>query len=136
MPTKHSGSCSCGAVRFKVDGGIKNVANCHCNRCRRINGSAFSTYAVVHRDNLQILQGDDKLSTYAISERAAKKFCSRCGSPLFNTNSLYPDYRMIYLGAFDRGADLKPRINVYCSSMLDWVPGVSDLPSFQEEFKP
>ncbi|MDR2857180.1 MAG: hypothetical protein LBV50_04965, partial [Novosphingobium sp.] len=36
------GSCLCGAFRFEVLGPLADVNLCHCDICRRANGTAFS----------------------------------------------------------------------------------------------
>ncbi|MGH8274254.1 MAG: GFA family protein [Gammaproteobacteria bacterium] len=81
-----TGSWHCGVVNYAVDGEVKRVVNCHCNLCRNMNGTAFSSYAIVSRDELSIIQGQDSLRQYAATETAHKHFCDQCGTPPFNTN--------------------------------------------------
>ena len=37
-PRPARGRCACGAVGLTVDGPLRPVTNCHCDRCRRITG--------------------------------------------------------------------------------------------------
>ena len=37
-----TGSCLCGGVRFEVDRVVGPFELCHCNRCRKVSGSAFT----------------------------------------------------------------------------------------------
>ncbi len=62
------GSCNCGNVQFKVDGDVKRIVNCHCNLCRKMNGSAFSTYVVVLESDFKLTSGS--LSFFDVSENA------------------------------------------------------------------
>ena len=135
MSNERSGSCGCGTVRFVLSGEGKNVVNCHCSRCRKFNGAAFSTYAVIHKDFLKFTAGEEALSPYALESGAARHFCRHCGTPIYNLNPVYGDYRMVHLGAIDNPEDLRARMNIFCSTLLEWVPTVSELPSFAEKFQ-
>ena len=35
---KATGRCECGGVRYRIDGDVRDVVNCHCGRCRRFTG--------------------------------------------------------------------------------------------------
>ena len=49
-----TGACNCTLVKLQVDlDKIKAIVNCHCNFCRGMNGSAFSTYAAVLEDGFK-----------------------------------------------------------------------------------
>ena len=134
MAENETGSCGCGRVRFTVTGKIRNLVNCHCSKCRRFNGGAFSTYAVVAAADLRFDAGEEELASFGFPAGAARHFCRHCGAPVFNINPVYPGYRMVHLGAFDQPQELAPRMNIFCSSMLPWLPGVAALPSYPEEF--
>lgn len=131
----NSMSCGCGTLRLTLEGRIRNVVSCHCSRCRKFNGSAFSTYAVVKADDLEILAGSEALTSFALASGAARHFCGRCGAPLYNVNPRYPGYRMVHLGAFDDPTGLTPRLNIHCSSRLPWLDREADLPSYPEGFQ-
>jgi hypothetical protein len=127
-----SGACSCGAVRYHANADLRRVLNCHCNLCRRMNGSAFSSYAVIPR-KLLVLSGDEHLAAYQVTEAARKHFCRTCGTPLFNTNAKYPGACMIYLGSLAGGANPPPSINIFCESMLGWIENVGHLTRREQE---
>ena len=120
------GSCSCGAVRLAAQADARRIVNCHCNMCRRMNGSAFSSYVVIPRKTLSVL-GEEHIATYEIAPGARKHYCSRCGTPLFNLNSRYAGACMLYLGAIEPQPTGAPSLNVYCESMLDWVEQISSI---------
>ena len=72
-----NGGCKCTLVKFQVDlDKIKAIVNCHCNLCRGMNGSAFSTYAVVSDDGFTMICGADQLKLYQVSAKAQKCFCT------------------------------------------------------------
>ena len=39
------GSCLCGAVRYEVSDPFEEMHHCHCSKCRKAHGAAFSTFA-------------------------------------------------------------------------------------------
>ncbi|MCL9781780.1 GFA family protein [Vibrio sp. S4M6] len=94
-----------------------------------MNGSAFSTYAVIHQPNFELLTG--VLHSFAVSEFARKHFCRQCGTPIFNSNpTKYPDFTILHYGCLDNHQDFKPSVNIYTRSKLDWVNVLDSLPSY------
>jgi hypothetical protein len=130
--TQVAGSCRCGAVRLAVAGGVRRVVNCHCQLCRGMNGTAFSTYAVVEAAGLTVVAGRECVAVHAVTATAQKHWCARCGTPLYNTNPRYAGLAMLYLGILDGCATLVPAVNIYCSSKLPWVDQLQGAPSFDE----
>jgi hypothetical protein len=97
-----------------------------------MNGSAFSSYALVPFKALEI-DGASDLATYAVTQRATKHYCRRCGTPLFNLNTKYAGACMLYVGAIEGDKDYSPSVNVYCESMLPWLENVTSIAGFQAE---
>jgi hypothetical protein len=128
----HVGSCHCGAIQYQVSMPIKRVSNCHCNTCRGMNGGAFSSYAIVRESHFS-LQGAP--AVYQVTDNLAKHFCPACGTPLFNTNRLYPGARMLYLGSLREHHGLQPSFNLYCESLLPWVLHLGDIPRYARGLK-
>lgn len=136
MTRPRTGSCACGTVRFTLSGSVRNVVSCHCGKCRKLNGGAFSTYAVVRERDLAFSEGESAMAAYTLSSGFARRFCRRCGSPLYNYNPDFPEHRMVFLGALDEPQDVVPRMNIFCSSMLEWVPELASVPAFPGAFTP
>lgn len=80
---QRSGRCLCGAVSYLVDGPMRAVWNCHCERCRRWTGH-FMAASFCAREHLRLLS-DATLTWHAVDEdpNVGYGFCSRCGSSLF-----------------------------------------------------
>ena len=125
-----TGSCNCGDIRYEVDGEPKNVVNCHCGLCRRMNGAAFSTYVVVLETDFRLLQGE--LTACNVTRRAVKSFCGRCGTPIHNQNPKYQGLRMVHLGSLDESSQLSPQINIYCESEVDWIGAIKERKSLDQ----
>ncbi|MFA6921483.1 MAG: GFA family protein [Gallionella sp.] len=108
------------------------VVNCHCDFCRKHNGAAFSTYAVVAESALEITCGQDFLAVFGWSENGYKHFCRQCGTPLYSKNAKYPGLCMVQLGVIDAQHDLTPTANIYCESRLAWTSDISQIRSFEQ----
>lgn len=80
-PSTHGGGCLCGAVRYRVQGPMREVIACHCSQCRRTSGH-YAAMTSVREDRLT-LEGMDTLVWYRSSEAAERGFCARCGGNLF-----------------------------------------------------
>ena len=119
------GSCSCGAVKYQVAGDVKSIVNCHCNLCRKMNGSAFSTYVAVADDDFELQSGD--LKSHQVTEHAQKNFCATCGTPVFNTNPKYAGLTILHFGSLDDSPDVEPAVNIYCDSELGWLEQLPDM---------
>lgn len=80
-PAVRTGGCLCGAVRYRIDGPVRAVVNCHCGQCQRFHGhhGAYTTVA----DSQFAFAVDDGLRWYASSDIARRGFCATCGSSLF-----------------------------------------------------
>ena len=122
-----TGSCNCGAVRYQVTGNARSVVNCHCKLCRKMNGSAFSTYVAVADDDFEFLSGN--LKTHRCSEHARKSFCGECGTPIFNSNPKYAGLKILHLGSLDSPLNKEPQVNIYCDSRLDWLGRLQQIDS-------
>ena len=133
MSEKTTGSCLCGAVKYVVNGPIKAVANCHCNTCQKTTGSVFATTAVIGEKDLEIIEGQDSLANYQVSEKVTKYFCRTCGTPIFNFHKKYPGNCMTQVGSLDEPSLAAPAINIFCESMLPWVKDIADLKCFDRE---
>ncbi|MCU1366876.1 MAG: hypothetical protein JWL72_3575 [Ilumatobacteraceae bacterium] len=75
------GRCDCGGVSFDLEGELRDVYNCHCDRCRRVTGHHMAATAV-HPDNLRFAT-DTTLRWYEPSPGVHYGFCGHCGSTLF-----------------------------------------------------
>ena len=62
MPTEVTtmairGSCLCGGVRFEIDRACGPAEFCHCNRCRKLSGSASLLTIRVNTKDYRLLTG-------------------------------------------------------------------------------
>lgn len=76
-----TGGCLCGAVRFELDGALRDVMLCHCAMCRRWHGHV-GAYTACAKTALRITEARG-LRWYGSSHIARRGFCGECGSSLF-----------------------------------------------------
>ena len=84
-----TGSCHCGAVRFRVDSNIDELTTCDCSLCSKRN----AVMAKVPELALTVLDGQQMLTLYEWNTRRAKHyFCRRCGIYVFHRKRVAPDH--------------------------------------------
>lgn len=74
----HKASCHCKAVvlELHLPNGLEDPKRCNCSLCSR-RGAIM---AMIPKENLKIIQGEDKLTLYQFHTMTAKHyFCSICG---------------------------------------------------------
>ncbi len=135
MSEVYSGNCACGGIQFEIEKTKANVVNCHCNKCRKLNGSSHSTYFVVSGKRFNLKEGNELLKSYSPSEQAVKNFCNNCGTPIFNMNLKYPNLKMVHYGSINFLEEIKPNINIFCQSKLSWVLIDSETANYETEIK-
>jgi hypothetical protein len=79
-----SGRCLCGAVRYEVDGPLRDVILCHCVECRRWHGHVCAATSVAS-DALRFVSdaGLRWIDSPESDAHARRGFCGECGSSLF-----------------------------------------------------
>ena len=93
-----TGSCHCGAVRFRVDSVITELTTCDCSLCVKRN----AVMAKVPEQALSVLEGSELLTRYEWNTRRAKHyFCSRCGIYLFPRKRAAPDHFSVHAFCLD-----------------------------------
>lgn len=129
MNKTHSGSCLCGAIRFKATGPLRGVVYCHCTQCRKQSGHYFAATNVAD-DRIEI-EGSENVSWYGASEFARRGFCRRCGSLLFWKARDLPNIS-IMAGLFDDPTSLKGECHIFTACKGDYYDIDDDLPRFEQ----
>jgi len=114
----HTGGCLCGAIRFRLDGPLRDVVNCHCGQCRRFHGH-FAAYTAAPRGKASVRDEHDQLRWYASSDKARRGFCARCGSSLF-WDELGSDLLRIAAGTLDQPTGLRTTVHIHTADQGDY----------------
>jgi len=77
-----TGSCLCGSVTWSTDAPLRQVLECHCERCTRLTGNYMAASAASTSD---LAIAGESLTWYSPDDdpNVAYGFCSTCGSTLF-----------------------------------------------------
>jgi hypothetical protein len=128
-----SGGCMCGGVRFEVDQPLLGALYCHCKRCQRRTGTAFSTTAATVPGSFRIIQGADLVASWRPTDGWEKFYCRRCGSALYTTDPEQPERLSVRLGGFDGDPGVRASAHQYIDYAAVWAPVPADgLPRFPE----
>jgi hypothetical protein len=122
MPeTTRSGSCFCGAVRYRVALPPLWVAHCHCSMCRRAQGAAFVTWVGANESKFALERGADVLVKHQSSPPAVRSFCGRCGTPLFFQSTRWPGEVHVTMATLDSTDGIEPQAHVHWDNRVPWV---------------
>ena len=122
------GACLCGEIRYEIDLPTRGAVHCHCTMCRRWNGAGYTTWFAVTKDQLRIMEGQDRLQRYASSDHAGRFFCDVCGSSLFGDSSRTPDVMYIVRGPVEGEIDAAPAGHMCFETRVPWIEIGDDLP--------
>jgi hypothetical protein len=113
------GRCLCGGIRYAVRGELRDVINCHCERCRRFTGHHMAATRAVLED-ISIGDADSLLRWFFPVPEAGYAFCSRCGSSLFWQSTADPARRSICAGTLDTPTGLRTTQALWTSQASDY----------------
>lgn len=126
------GSCLCGGIRYQIDGELSGAMFCHCQKCRKANGSAFAFNAPIAANNFKLLSGAELLQSFASSPDAKRYFCKNCGSPLYSQRSSAPEILSLRLGTLNDDIAINKVAHIFVGSKAAWDDIHDDLPQFAE----
>ena len=124
----YTGSCLCGGIQYEITGDLAPVQICHCQQCRKAQGSALVTNIPVTTEQFAITQGEDLLTSYESSPGKERIFCSRCGSPIISRLESLPGVVRIRAGTLDGQPPLELMDHAYVGSRAHWWPIDDALP--------
>jgi hypothetical protein len=124
------GSCLCEAVHFEVEDAFLYAAYCHCSRCRRRSGSAFTAFGGIEIERLRVTAGMQHLLVTQESEVGYVCFCNKCLSPLYAAVR-QRKFVHVQLGALSDAPSRRPDHHIFVGSKAPWHDITDDLPQFQ-----
>ncbi|MUO81141.1 GFA family protein [Agrobacterium vitis] len=121
--TVHTGGCQCGAIRFRVNGVLKDSSICHCRMCQKAFGAYYAPLVSVRGVDFQWTRGERKM--FRSSNVVSRGFCADCGTPLTYEA---PDGMAVAAGAFDDPAALPPLQQFGTEGKIGFVDHLHELP--------
>jgi hypothetical protein len=132
-----TGGCGCGAVRWELSEPAAGAAYCHCTRCQRRTGSAYSAGARIVPGSFRVTRGKDRIRAWRPDDGFEKHFCGECGSALFSRDPADPDRVSVRLGSFDGDPGVRPEDRQFTAYAVPWEPIPDDgLPHYPERRPP
>ena len=128
----YRGSCLCQGIQYEVHGAIGDLVECHCQRCRKANGSAYAVNAPIRVADFKIVQGEHLLKKYQSTATTQRCFCSECGSPIISVKAETPDLYRLRIGTLDTPLQQKPIMHIFAASKAEWDDICDALPQYAE----
>jgi hypothetical protein len=128
-----TGRCMCGAVAFAVRSPLLGALYCHCTRCQRRSGTAYSMTAVAEPGSFAVTAGEHLLRSWDPGDGWVKWFCADCGSHTHTSHPENPELVAIRLGCVDEDPGVRPSAHQFVAYAMPWHPLPDDgLPRFPE----
>ncbi|MGI3899293.1 MAG: GFA family protein [Janthinobacterium lividum] len=125
MTSNGNGRCFCRGITFRLSAEPISFVVCHCRDCQYASGGSPACVLVVPATGLDILDGKSLVADYrsmADSGRAVTRhFCSRCGTPMFETLEADPTIRLVKAGTLDEPGGLKVDATAWTDSAQPWA---------------
>ncbi len=118
------GGCTCGNVRYRLNGRPLIVHACHCTWCQRETGTAHALNAVYEAERVTHLKAEPELidtpSASGKGQRIAR--CPLCKVAVWsNYPQAGPAVRFVRVGTIDDPSQCPPDIHIFTSTKLSWV---------------
>ena len=134
--TKITGSCLCGDISYEISQNVGDIAHCHCIKCRKAHGAAFSSVAKIEDQNFLLRDESQYLKSYESSEGKHRHFCSNCGSQIYAKRD-NTDFIILRLGTLNDesmvGSQYQETKHIWLAEKACWYELHSDLEE-QKEF--
>ncbi|MCI5070495.1 GFA family protein [Acidovorax sp.] len=114
-----SAQCYCGQVTLQFSAPPKSVIHCHCGQCRRLSGSAFTTWVSFPRSTL-VPSGQEFVSRFSATSNVVRHFCSNCGSHVYTLDSRAPEIVGVPAGAIKGELPAKPKAHYFVHHKAAW----------------
>ncbi len=123
------GACLCAGVQFEVTEEPLMMGTCHCTRCQRRSGGGGITGLGYPLGSVNITEGEDLITEYEIEPGATRRFCSRCGSPVFDQ---IEKFIIVQAGTLAEDPGMRPQFHMMVDFKAPWDEIHDDLPQFGE----
>ncbi len=125
-----TGGCFCGAVRFRFAQPPVATRACWCRDCQYLSSGNASINAIFRTASFSLTgQVSEYVSTADSGHVMRRRFCPKCGTPLFSEASDRPDLMVVRVGALDDREAGQPTAVIWTASTPGWAMLDSDLPS-------
>jgi hypothetical protein len=132
--TNLSGSCFCGAVRYRLTRPPMIVHCCHCRDCQKQTGGAFAINAVIERSAVELAEGSQDPVRTTLPTDSGRHHdvyrCAQCHAALWSDYGRRGVMVFVRVATLDQAHDIAPDVHIFTSSKMPWVVLPPDAPSF------
>jgi len=116
-----TGRCLCGAVEFRLSEAPLALRACWCRDCQYLSSGNASMNAIFRSAACEIIGKVGEYVTTADSGNIMRRrFCPKCGTPLFSHASDRPDLMVVRIGALDDREVGGPAFYIWTGSAPSW----------------
>jgi hypothetical protein len=127
-----SGGCLCGAIRFEIKAEAPvAVRHCWCRVCQYLGAGGGTVNAVFRREDVTF---SGPLTDYVCKADSGstmhRRFCPRCGTPMFSEAEERPHQIIVRVGTLDDPNLAKPGGVIWTKSAPVWAyfePGLPQI---------
>ena len=128
MPTIQS-RCLCGDVAWEAGGTFDLLTHCHCARCRKAHGAAFTSTVLATAEAFRFLQGKERIVRYESVPGLFRPFCNRCGSKV-PSGDVWNERVSLAAGMLEGDPETPPLAHFFVASKAPWHEITDSLPRF------
>ena len=131
------GGCLCHAVRFESTASPIVTRVCWCRLCQYL-GAGSGTVNVCFATATLVIRGEtsDHQSVAESANVMHRRFCPKCGTPLFSEAESRPHLVFIRAGALDDPEVAKPAMTLWTSAAPSWACIADDVPRIERQPPP
>lgn len=130
-----TGSCLCGDISYEISQSVGDIAHCHCVKCRKAHGAAFSSVAKIEDQNFLLRDESQFLKSYQSSPEKTRYFCSCCGSQIYAKRD-NTDFIILRLGTLNdesmAGSQYQEIKHIWLAEKACWYEVHSEIEEEQE----
>jgi hypothetical protein len=128
-----AGGCLCGAVRFEIETDAPlAVRQCWCRVCQYVAAGSGAVGALFLKDAVTV---SGPLTDFVIRADSGsvmhRRFCARCGTPIFSEAEQRPQLIFVRVGALDNPNLAAPAATIWAKSAPGWACFDPSLPRFE-----
>lgn len=119
---QYTGGCLCGAVRYASSAAPLATRICWCRDCQYLAAGGGTVNVCFARETF-VLQGllTDYASTAASGNAMHRRFCPRCGTPMFSEAEARPHLIFVRAGTLDDPESVRPAQVIWRASAPTWA---------------
>jgi hypothetical protein len=134
---KITGGCLCGAVRFESAAPPLITRTCWCRLCQYLGAGSGTVNACFATEGFVVQGETGDYSNRADSGNVMhRRFCPKCGTPLFSTAEVRPHLIFVRAGALDDPELARPAMTIWTEAAPSWGCIATDVPRIERQPPP